>query len=105
MSVFDCTLNFCILILISKLPNLQFYVKFLLVKKILYEIQIPFPQSQKPILYFKRMSTEHDIPIGLKLLIFYCNDTRPDFAGGGPVANTEDGSSLIIHWSSGSHKR
>jgi len=28
-----------------------------------------------------------------------------DFAGGGPGANIEDGSSLIIHWSSGSHKR
>jgi len=26
----------------------------------------------------------------------------PDFAGGGPGANIEDGSSLIIHWSSGS---
>ena len=31
--------------------------------------------------------------------------TGPDFAGGGPGANIEDGSSLIIHWSSGSHKR
>ena len=29
----------------------------------------------------------------------------PDFAGGGSGANIEDGSSLIIHWSSGSHKR
>jgi len=29
----------------------------------------------------------------------------PDFAGGGPGANIEDGSSIIIHWSSGSHKR
>jgi len=29
----------------------------------------------------------------------------PDFAGGGPGANIEDGSPLIIHWSSGSHKR
>ena len=33
----------------------------------------------------------------------------PDFAGGGPCtrprANIEDGSSLIIHWNSGSHKR
>jgi len=26
----------------------------------------------------------------------------PDFAGGGPGANIEHGSSLIIHWSSGS---
>jgi len=26
----------------------------------------------------------------------------PDFAGGEPGANIEDGSSLIIHWSSGS---
>jgi len=25
--------------------------------------------------------------------------------GGGPRANIEDGSSLAIHWSSGSHKR
>jgi len=27
----------------------------------------------------------------------------PDFAGGGTWDNIEDGSSLIIHWSSGSH--
>jgi len=32
--------------------------------------------------------------------------TGPDFAGAwGPGANIEDGSSLIIHWNSGSHKR
>ena len=29
----------------------------------------------------------------------------PDFAGAGPRANIENGSSLIIHWSSGSHKK
>jgi len=29
----------------------------------------------------------------------------PNFAGEGPGANIEDGSSFIIHWSSGSHKR
>jgi len=29
----------------------------------------------------------------------------PDFAGKGPGANIDDGSSLIIHWSSGSYKR
>jgi len=32
-------------------------------------------------------------------------ESGPDFAGGGSGANSEDGSSLIIHWSSGSHKR
>ena len=37
------------------------------------------------------------VPLGLS--------SGPDFAGGGPGANIEDGSSLIIHWSSGSHKR
>ena len=34
-----------------------------------------------------------------------CLSPGPDLAGGGPGANIEDGSSLIIHWSSGSHKR
>ena len=34
-----------------------------------------------------------------------CFVAWPDFAGGGPGANIEDESSLIIHWSSGSHKR
>jgi len=29
----------------------------------------------------------------------------PDFAGGSSGANIEDRLSLIIHWSSGSHKR
>jgi len=32
------------------------------------------------------------------------NFTGPDCAGGGPGANIKDGSSLFIHWSSGSHK-
>jgi len=35
----------------------------------------------------------------------YTHRPRAGFCRWGPGANIEDGSSLIIHWSSGSHKR
>ena len=59
-----------------------------------------------------KLGIGNDIVSGLKSqrsrLGLGCSDTvgsGPDFAGGRPGANIEDGSSLIIHWSSGSHKR
>ena len=52
----------------------------------------------------KAVTMVHDV-FRVKTVCRSSASSGPDFAGGGPGTDIEDGSSLIIPWSSGSHKR
>jgi len=64
---------------------------------------------EKILTYFLTRLGDESIPLAAAVVTgFACSSLggpRSDFDGGEPRANIEDGSSLIIHWSSRSHKR